>query len=49
MVLSKEKNEEEAMKWLIRSVKAYPHNWGAWLEITSLVSRIEEVSQLFSM
>src|SRR4030088_1579006 len=43
MVLAKEKNEEEAMKWLIRSVHLYPMNWGCWLEMTSLISQVEDV------
>src|SRR5271156_5584549 len=44
MVLAKEKNEEEAMRWLIRSVHLYPMNWGCWLEMTSLIGRVEDVS-----
>ncbi len=43
MVLAKEKNEEEAMRWLIRSVHLYPMNWGCWLEMTSLIGRVEDV------
>jgi len=44
MVLAKEKNEEEAMRWLIRSVHLYPMNWGCWLEMTALIGRVEDVS-----
>jgi anaphase-promoting complex subunit 8 len=44
MVLAKDKNEEQAMRWLIRSVHLYPFNWGCWLEMTSLISRVEDVS-----
>lgn len=47
MVLAKDKNEEEAMRWLIRSVHLYPMNWGCWLEMTSLISRVEDVSTHF--
>lgn len=47
MVLAKEKNEEEAMRWLIRSVHLYPMNWGCWLEMTSLISRVEDVRLFF--
>ena len=43
MVLVKEKNEELALYWLIRSVHLFPMNWGCWLEITSLISRLEDV------
>ena len=44
MALAKEKNEEEAMRWFIRSVHLYPMNWGCWLEMTSLIGRVEDVS-----
>lgn len=44
MVLAKDKNEEDAWRWLIRSVHLYPMNWGCWLEMTSLVGRVEDVS-----
>lgn len=44
MVLAKEKNETEAMEWLIRSVHLFPMNWGCWQEMTSLITRIEDVS-----
>lgn len=43
MVLAKEKNDSKAMEFLIRSVHKYPMNWGCWLEMTSLISRVEEV------
>lgn len=43
MVLAKEKSDEEAMRWLVRSVHLYPMNWGCWQEITSLIGRIDDV------
>lgn len=43
MVLAKEKNEELAMYWLVRSVHLCPMNWGCWLEMTGLISRVEDV------
>ena len=43
MILAKDKSEDEAMKWLIRSVHLYPMNWGCWLEMTSLISQVEDV------
>jgi anaphase-promoting complex subunit 8 len=46
MVLAKDKNDEEAMRWLIRSVHAYPMNWGCWQEMTGLIGRVEDVSPL---
>ncbi|OWP05265.1 anaphase-promoting complex subunit [Marssonina coronariae] len=44
MVLAKDKNEDEAMRWLVQSVHLYPMNWGCWLEMTSLVGRVEDAS-----
>ncbi|RYP12664.1 hypothetical protein DL767_011199 [Monosporascus sp. MG133] len=46
MVLVKEKNEELALYWLIRSVHLFPMNWGCWLEITSLISRLEDLNRI---
>lgn len=47
MVLAKEKNEEKAMEYFMRSVHLYPMNWGCWLEMTSLISRVEDVGLSF--
>lgn len=44
IILLKGKNEEEAKKWLIKSVHLYPYNWGAWQELNDLLSNIEDVS-----
>lgn len=44
MVLAREKSDEKAMEFLIRSVHKYTMNWGCWLEMTSLISRAEDVS-----
>ncbi|KAI1376452.1 anaphase-promoting complex subunit CDC23 [Hypoxylon crocopeplum] len=46
MVLSKEKNEELALNWLIRSVHLFPMNWGCWLEMTSLIERVEDLNRI---
>ena len=43
MVLAKEKNEELALYWLVRSVHLFPMNWGCWQEMTALISRVEDV------
>ena len=48
MVLAKDKNEEEAMRWLIQSVHRYPMNWGCWQEMTSLVGRVQDVRHVLS-
>ena len=44
MVLAKEKNDTKAMEFFIQSVHKYTMNWGCWLEMTSLISRVEDVS-----
>ncbi|KAJ2902927.1 hypothetical protein MKZ38_010658 [Zalerion maritima] len=46
MVFAKQKNETQAMKWFIESVHRAPMNWGCWLEMTSLISRIEEFNEV---
>ncbi|KFH47572.1 Anaphase-promoting complex subunit-like protein [Hapsidospora chrysogenum ATCC 11550] len=46
MVLAKEKNDEKAMELLIRSVHKYPFNWGCWQEMTSLIPRAEDLTQI---
>lgn len=46
MVLVKEKNDEKAMEFLIRSVHKYPFNWGCWQEMTSLIQRAEDVGSM---
>lgn len=34
------------MRWLVRSIHLYPMHWGCWLEMTSLIGRVEDVSIL---
>lgn len=48
MVLAREKNDAKALKFLLRSVHKFPMNWGCWLEITMLITRVEEVRRLSS-
>lgn len=44
IVLAKGKNEHMAIDWFIRSVNCYPYNWGVWLELSSILNTVEEVS-----
>ncbi|KAF2084594.1 anaphase-promoting complex subunit CDC23 [Saccharata proteae CBS 121410] len=44
IVLAKGKNEDQAKKWLIRSVHLYPYNWGAWQELSSLIDSVESLN-----
>lgn len=46
MVLAKQKNEELALYWLAKSANLFPMNWGCWLEMTSLISRVEDLNRL---
>ena len=43
IVLAKGKSEEDAKRWLMRSVHLFPYNWGAWLELNDLLGSVEEV------
>ncbi|KFA74452.1 hypothetical protein S40288_06439 [Stachybotrys chartarum IBT 40288] len=46
MVLAKEKNDDKALEFLIRSVHKYTMNWGCWLEMTSLISSVEKLNHV---
>ncbi|KAI1762718.1 TPR-like protein [Hypoxylon sp. FL1150] len=46
MVLAREKNDELALYWLVRSVHLFPMNWGCWLEMTTLISRVEDLNRI---
>ncbi|KAL2163104.1 hypothetical protein VTH06DRAFT_6940 [Thermothelomyces fergusii] len=46
MVLAKEKNDNLALDYLMQSVHLFPWNWGAWLEITNLISRVEQLNKI---
>lgn len=46
LVLAKKKDEEEALRWLIRSVHVCPINWACWLEITSLIGRMDDLNRI---
>ncbi|KAI2643183.1 TPR-like protein [Xylaria nigripes] len=48
MVLAKDKNEELALYWLVRSVHLFPMNWGCWLEIASLIASVEDLSRVMT-
>lgn len=43
MALAREKNDELALYWLVRSVHLFPMNWGCWLEMSSLITRVDDV------
>jgi anaphase-promoting complex subunit 8 len=43
ILLAKNKNEEMAKEWFLKSVHIYPFNWGAWQELSNLLSNADEV------
>ncbi|KAI9781340.1 MAG: Anaphase-promoting complex subunit 23 [Peltula sp. TS41687] len=46
VILSKEKNDEDARKWLIKSIRIYPFNWGAWQILTGLIGTSEDLNHI---
>ena len=44
ILLAKNKNEEQAKEWFLKSVHIYPFNWGAWQELSNLLNNADEVS-----
>ncbi|KAF3039025.1 Anaphase-promoting complex subunit 23 [Didymella heteroderae] len=46
IVLAKGKNDKLAIDYLLQSVHQYEYNWGAWQELTSLLSTNEELQDL---
>lgn len=43
VILMKGRNEEEAKRWLIRSVHLNPFHWGTWQELNDLLASTEDV------
>ncbi|KAK4945084.1 Anaphase-promoting complex subunit 8 [Elasticomyces elasticus] len=43
IVLARSKQEEAAQDWLVRSVRLNPYHWGAWEELSSLLSSIDDL------
>ena len=48
VVLAKGKDEDEARRWLIKSVWLYPFNWSAWLELNDLIDSPDELHEMLS-
>ncbi|BDD58840.1 Anaphase-promoting complex subunit 23 [Monascus purpureus] len=49
VILLKGRNEEEAKKWLIRSVHLNPFHWGAWQELNDLLGSTEDLKQVLDL
>ena len=43
VVLAKSKQEELAQEWLLRSVRLNPYHWGAWEEMSHLLSSVDDL------
>lgn len=48
VVLAKNKNEDLARTWLVRSVRLYPYNWSAWEELCSLLGTVDQLQELIT-
>ena len=46
IVLAKGKTDNDARKWLIKSVQLFPFNWGAWLELSDILNNVEELQNV---
>ena len=46
VVLAKGKTKEDAKHWLIKSVNRYAFNWSAWLELSGLLNRFEDLEKI---
>ena len=44
VILSKSKQENMAQQWLLRSVRLNPYHWGAWEELSSLLSSVDDLN-----
>ena len=49
MILAKSKIEEEAKKWLIKSVHLASFNWASWLELGDLVENVDDLRGLMEL
>ncbi|PYH46283.1 anaphase promoting complex subunit CDC23 [Aspergillus saccharolyticus JOP 1030-1] len=49
IILLKGRNEDEAKKWLIRSVHLNPFHWGSWQELNDLLASTEDLKQVVDL
>jgi anaphase-promoting complex subunit 8 len=45
VVLAKSKHEAAAQHWLLQSVRLNPYHWGAWEELSLLLSNVDDLSR----
>lgn len=48
VVLAKSRQENLAQQWLLRSVRLNPYHWGAWEELASLLSSVDDLNAQLS-
>ncbi|KAL2394057.1 Anaphase-promoting complex subunit 8 [Exophiala dermatitidis] len=48
VVLVKSRQEQLAQQWLLRSVRLNPYHWGAWEELSSLLSSVDDLTAQLS-
>jgi anaphase-promoting complex subunit 8 len=46
ILLAKNKNEDLAKEWFLKSVHLCPFNWGAWQELSNLLNNSEELDAM---
>ncbi|KAF2663223.1 anaphase-promoting complex subunit CDC23 [Microthyrium microscopicum] len=46
ILLAKNKSEDLARRWFLKSVHIYPYNWGVWQELSNLVDGEEELAAI---
>ena len=44
-ILARSSQEDLAQQWLLRSVRLNPFHWGAWEELSSLLSDVDDLTQ----
>lgn len=44
VVLARSKQEDLAQEWLLRSVRLNPYHWGAWEEMSHLLSSVDDLN-----
>ncbi|KIX94183.1 uncharacterized protein Z520_10210 [Fonsecaea multimorphosa CBS 102226] len=47
-ILAKSRQEQLAQQWLLRSVRLSPYHWGAWEELATLLSSIDDLNSQLS-
>lgn len=49
ILLAKNKSEDLAKEWFLKSVHIYPYNWGAWQELSNLLNNADELGEIIRL